>query len=80
MDKNIYVNEAWNRGMDNTGNDLVCICNDDIQVDKLSMALISEFELINPDAVDLIGVSNDPTNRCFGICPFKMDLKRNIGL
>ena len=78
--QNIYVNEAWNRGMDNAGNDLVCICNDDIRVDKLAMALVSEFESINPDAINLIGVSNDPTNKCFGICPFKMDLKRNIGL
>jgi len=78
--QNIYVNEAWNRGMDNAGNDLVCICNDDIRVDKLAMALVSEFESINPDAIDLIGVSNDPTNKCFGICPFKMDLKRNVGL
>ena len=78
--KNIYVNEAWNRGMDHAGDDLICIANDDIRVDGLVMALVSEFESINPDKIDLIGVSNDPSTKCFGICPFKMDLKRNIGL
>ena len=78
--KNIYVNEAWNKGIDNAGKDLVCICNDDIRVEKLAISLISEFESINPDAIDLIGVSNDPSNKCFGICPFKMDLTKNVGL
>ena len=78
MDK-IY-NEAWNRGMVHAGNDLICIANDDIRVDGLVMALVSEFESINPDKIDLVGVSNDPSTKCFGICPFKIDLNKNVGL
>ena len=78
--KNLYVNESWNRGMENAGEDLICICNDDIRVDKLAISLISEFESLNPNAIDLIGVSNDISTKCFGICRFKMDLTKNIGL
>lgn len=78
--KNIYVNAAWNKGMENASDDLVCICNDDIRVDELAISLVSEFESINPDAVDLIGVSNDSKTKCFGISPFKIDIKKNLGL
>ena len=78
--KNLYVNESWNRGMENAGEDLICICNDDIRVDKLAISLISEFESLNPNAIDLIGVSNDISTKCFGICPFKFDITKNIGL
>jgi len=78
--ENLYVNESWNRGMQNAGEDLICICNDDIKIDKLAIALISEFESLNPNAIDLIGVSNDVRTKCFGICRFKMDLTKNIGL
>ena len=62
--RNIYVNAAWNKGMENASDDLVCICNDDIRVDELAISLVSEFESINPDAVDLIGVSKDSKTKC----------------
>ena len=78
--RNIYVNAAWNKGMENVSDDLVCICNDDIRLDKLAISLVLEFESINPDAVDLIGLSNDAKNKCFGISPFKLDLSKNLGL
>ena len=78
--KNIYVNEAWNRGMENASDDLVCICNDDIRVDELAISLVSEFESKNSDAVDLIGVSNDSKTKCYGISPFKIDSQKNLGL
>ena len=78
--ENLYVNESWNRGMQNAGEDLICICNDDIRIDRLVISLISEFESLNPNAIDLIGVSNDARIKCFGICPFKMDITKNIGL
>ena len=78
--ENLYVNESWNRGMENAGEDLICICNDDIRIDKLAISLVSEFESLNPNAIDLIGVSNDVSTKCFGICPFKMDINKNIGL
>ena len=76
--RNIYVNEAWNRGMENASDDLVCICNDDIRVDKLAISLVLEFESLN--SCDLIGVNNDVKATCFGICRFKVDLKKNLGL
>ena len=78
--RNIYVNAAWNKGMENASDDLVCICNDDIRVDELAISLVSEFESINPDAVDLIGVSKDSKTKCFGISPFKIDIKKNLGM
>ena len=78
--ENLYVNESWNRGMENAGEDLICICNDDIKINKLAISLISEFESLNPNAIDLIGVSNDVKTKCFGICRFKMDMTKNIGL
>ena len=78
--ENLYVNESWNRGMENAGEQLICISNDDIRVDKLAISLVSEFESLNPNAIDLIGVSNDVSTKCFGICPFKMDISKNIGL
>ena len=77
--QNIYVNEAWNRGMDHVGDDLICIANDDIRVDRLVMELVSDFESSNPYNVDLIGVNGDPSTKCFGICPFKINLKKNVG-
>ena len=78
--ENLYVNESWNRGMENAGEELICISNDDIRIDKLAISLVSEFESLNPNAIDLIGVSNDVSTRCFGICPFKIDINKNIGL
>ena len=78
--RNIYVNAAWNKGIENASDDLVCICNDDIRVDELAISLVSEFESINPEAVDLIGVSNDAETKCFGISPFEIDLTKNLGL
>ena len=78
--ENLYVNESWNRGMENAGEQLICISNDDIRVDKLAISLVSEFESLNPNAIDLIGVSNNVSTKCFVICPFKMDISKNIGL
>ena len=74
------MNESWNRGMKIAGEDLICICNDDILIDKLLISLVSEFESLNQDKIDLIGISNDISTKCFGICPFKMDFTKNIGL
>lgn len=78
--RNIYVNAAWNKGMEKVSDDLICICNDDIRLDKLAISLVLEFESNNPDAVDLIGLSNDAKNKSFGIYPFKLDLTKNLGL
>jgi len=76
--ENIYVNPAWNKGMEHVSDELVCICNDDIRVDRLILAMVQEFESIMSKAVDLIGVGNTSTN-CFGICPFEMDITKNLG-
>ena len=73
--RNIYVNAAWNKGMEKVSDDLICICNDDIRLDQLAISLVLEFESLN--SCDLIGVNNDVNATCFGICRFKVDLKKN---
>lgn len=33
QEENIFVNPAWNLGVENASNDLLCICNDDLKFD-----------------------------------------------
>jgi len=57
--KNIYVNPAWNKGMQLSKNELVCICNDDIFFnvnDVFSWVLKNEMHL------GVIGVYGDSFN------------------
>ena len=76
--KNIYVNPAWNKGIENSGDDLICICNDDILIDELVLKIVSVYESLELNNVDLIGVG-DTSSSGFSICPFKMDPSKNLG-
>ena len=76
--KNIYVNPAWNKGMEHVSDDLVCICNDDICIDKLIIKLVQEFESLESNKIDLIGVGSRDFES-FAIFPFKMDITKNLG-
>ena len=53
--KNIFVNPAWNLGVNNSKTDIVCILNDDLNFDIRLFNRISKF--IKPD-MGAIGLSN----------------------
>ena len=52
--KNIYVNPAWNFGVEKAQHDWVCICNDDIIFDT-DVFIASHRELNRNDQITLIG-------------------------
>jgi hypothetical protein len=51
--ENIYVNPAWNLGIKKANNNLICVCNDDINFDVDSTF---DFILKNKDILGCIGV------------------------
>jgi hypothetical protein len=51
--ENIYVNPAWNLGIKNANNNLICICNDDINFDVSSTF---GFVLENKELLGCFGV------------------------
>lgn len=60
--KNIFVNPAWNFGVDNAQNDLICIVNDDIAFD------LNVFTKLEPYLT--------PTNGVIGLCPGEKDFNQ----
>lgn len=64
--------------MEHVSDDLVCICNDDICIDKLIIKLVQEFESLESNKIDLIGVGSC-NFESFAIHPFKMDITKNLG-
>lgn len=76
--KNIYVNPAWNKGMENASEDLICICNDDIKIDKLIIEFASFYESRESHNLDLIGLGNLNYDG-LAICPFEMDRSKPLG-
>ena len=58
MGENIYVNPAWNRGVELSKNEHIAICNDDINFNT------SIFELISSNNIDgIIGQSSNNFNK-----------------
>lgn len=57
--KNIYVNPAWNKGVELSNNELICICNDDIIFNVNNMF---KWILKNTKHLGVIGVYGDSFN------------------
>ena len=77
--KNIYVNPAWNIGVENANNSLMCICNDDIIIDKLIIETIYLLDLSDRIGMNLIGVRGID-NHGFLFSQFSIDKTKNLGL
>jgi len=78
-DKNTYINPAWNKGINISTYDKICVLNDDIWFDWSKMQEI--HDMINTN-IGLIGMSNDnyhiPSNE-FKISEIPPDWKTNKG-
>ena len=77
--KNIYVNPSWNKGVEEANNGLICLCNDDIVIDRLIIEIIHLLDISNCSGIDLIGVRGND-HHGFLINPFQMDTTKNLGL
>lgn len=64
--KNIYVNPSWNEGYYRSTADLLCILNDDIEVD---LSVFEDFSNLDFENIDLVGVhvKNTPDNYTVGV-------------
>ena len=77
--KNIYVNPAWNIGVQNANNSLMCLCNDDIIIDRLLLQTIYLLDLVDCSGIDLIGVRGIDRHG-FLLSPFSIDKTKNLGV
>ncbi len=65
--------------MKHVGDDLVCICNDDICIKRLIIKVVQEFESLESNKIDLIGVGAF-NFESFAIHPFDMNITKNLGI
>jgi len=67
-EQNIYVNPAWNLGVELSSFDKVCISNDDIIVDLKVFFVLEEFLT---EEIGMAGIIHNETSEGYGQPPFK---------
>ncbi len=77
--KNIYVNPSWNKGVEEANNGLICLCNDDIIIDRLIIEVINLINFTDKNEIELIGIRGKDHNG-FMLSPFKIDKTKNLGI